>query len=68
MQMHFELYVDDIDRARRRLESFGATTPDFQPELSTGLLVMIDPSGHPFCIFRRPPSASAHVTTAARGL
>lgn len=54
MQMHLELYVDDLDRSRRRLESFGASTPDHQPELHTGLIVMLDPSGHPFCIFERP--------------
>ncbi|MGD9990343.1 VOC family protein [Pseudonocardia sp.] len=54
MQMHVECYVDDLDHARARLEALGATTPDYQPELATGLVVMLDPSGHPFCIFTRP--------------
>lgn len=50
MQMHFELRVDDLEEAERRLHGLGATTCDFQPHRDQGNLVMLDPAGHPFCI------------------
>jgi predicted enzyme related to lactoylglutathione lyase len=54
MQMHFEMYVNDIQRAKIKLEKLGATLPDYQPEGSgVPYIVMLDPSGHPFCIFTR---------------
>jgi hypothetical protein len=60
MQMHFEMYVDDIQRARVELEELGAVVPDYQPEQSGApCVVMLDPSGHPFCIFTRPDNSDS---------
>jgi hypothetical protein len=53
LQMHFEMWVDDIEEAETRLRELGATTPDFQPLREHGNLVMLDPAGHPFCIGTR---------------
>jgi glyoxalase superfamily protein len=53
LQMHFEMWVDDIEEAETRLRELGATTPDFQPLRQHGNLVMLDPAGHPFCIGTR---------------
>lgn len=50
MQMHFEFWADDIVETQDFLQSFGATTPEFQPDREHGNLVMLDPAGHPFCI------------------
>lgn len=52
MQMHFELEVDDLDLARARLVAAGATMPEFQPHRADGLLVLLDPAGHPLCLAR----------------
>lgn len=54
MQLHFEFSVDDVVEAEARLQRLGATTPGYQPGADTGLLVLLDPAGHPFCIFARP--------------
>jgi len=50
MQAHLDFYVDDLDQAEAQLHELGATTPDHQPHRSDGLVVMLDPAGHPFCI------------------
>lgn len=52
-RLHLELYVDELTEAHSQLEGLGASTPDYQPERSTGLIVMRDPAGNLFCIFRR---------------
>jgi hypothetical protein len=48
MQMHLEIEIDDLDAACARLPEPGATRPNFQPD--DGLLIMLDPAGHPVCI------------------
>lgn len=53
MQMHLDFNVDDIDAAEARLQEHGATTPQYQPHRADGLVVMLDPAGHPFCIGTR---------------
>jgi hypothetical protein len=53
MQAHLDFYVDAIAQAERELRQHGATTPEHQPHRDDGLLVMLDPAGHPFCIARR---------------
>jgi catechol 2,3-dioxygenase-like lactoylglutathione lyase family enzyme len=55
MQAHVDYWVDDLDEAHARLQGLGATTPDYQPERANGLIVMLDPAGHPFCIAAAQP-------------
>jgi catechol 2,3-dioxygenase-like lactoylglutathione lyase family enzyme len=52
-QMHFELWIDDLDEAEARLTALGATTCDHQPHRDQGNVVMLDTAGHPFCIGTR---------------
>jgi hypothetical protein len=47
VQMHMDFFVDDLGQAEELLHQYGATTPDHQPDVE-GLLVMLDPAGHPF--------------------
>ena len=47
-QFHFDLAVDDIEAAARECVDLGASLPDEQPGESWR--VLLDPSGHPFCL------------------
>lgn len=47
-QFHLDIMVDDLDEASARVRALGAVTPD------AGDHVFIDPSGHPFCLVKRP--------------
>lgn len=47
---HLDVRVDDLDAAVEWAESQGARLADFQPQHR--VRVMIDPDGHPFCLFR----------------
>lgn len=49
-QFHFDLAVDDLTTAEQRLVELGATVPEDQP--GEGWRVLLDPSGHPFCLTR----------------
>lgn len=51
--MHFEVRVSDVESAVRRATSFGAREAPWQPpdRDSTRLRVMLDPAGHPFCLW-----------------
>jgi hypothetical protein len=53
IQVHLDFFVDDLDQAEALLHEHGATTADYQPHRDNGLLVMLDPAGHPFCIGTR---------------
>jgi catechol 2,3-dioxygenase-like lactoylglutathione lyase family enzyme len=53
MQFHLDFYVDDVEAAEAALRAAGATTPRHQPHRGDGLVVMLDPAGHPFCIGAR---------------
>ncbi len=57
MQVHLDLWVDDLDQAEAQLHQLGATTADPQPPGLGGLIVMHDPAGHLFCICARGQSA-----------
>ena len=52
IQMHMDFLVDDLREAERELHGYGATTAAHQPP-GQGLIVMLDPAGHPFCIASR---------------
>jgi catechol 2,3-dioxygenase-like lactoylglutathione lyase family enzyme len=51
--MHFEVLVDDLEAAVQRVVHIGGTEAPHQPgdRDSTRLRVMLDPAGHPFCLF-----------------
>lgn len=46
---HLDIHVDDLGAAVKWAESHGARMADFQPQ--ERVRVMIDPDGHPFCLF-----------------
>jgi predicted enzyme related to lactoylglutathione lyase len=47
-QFHFDLAVDDLDAAQEAAVALGATIADPQP--GETWRVLLDPSGHPFCL------------------
>jgi catechol 2,3-dioxygenase-like lactoylglutathione lyase family enzyme len=47
---HLDIAVGDLDEAVRWALDAGATLADFQPQ--EDVRVMIDPDGHPFCLFQ----------------
>jgi catechol 2,3-dioxygenase-like lactoylglutathione lyase family enzyme len=49
MQLHLDIAVDDLERAVERATSLGARLAEFQPQ--EDVRVMLDPAGHPFCLF-----------------
>ena len=51
--MHFELLVDDRDAAVRSVLEWGGNQSPHQPSDRdrTRLRIMLDPAGHPFCLF-----------------
>jgi catechol 2,3-dioxygenase-like lactoylglutathione lyase family enzyme len=49
MMMHLDFGVDDLDEGVRWALQAGARLADHQPQ--DGVRVMLDPEGHPFCIF-----------------
>jgi catechol 2,3-dioxygenase-like lactoylglutathione lyase family enzyme len=51
--LHFEVLVDDIEAAVADALAAGATVAAHQPSDRdpSGLRVMLDPAGHPFCLF-----------------
>ncbi len=51
--MHFEIQVDDVDAAVARTIELGASEASPQPadRDPSRLRVMLDPAGHPFCLW-----------------
>ncbi len=51
--MHFEVLVDDLDAAVQFVVQCGGCEAVHQPpdRDSTRLRIMLDPAGHPFCLF-----------------
>jgi predicted enzyme related to lactoylglutathione lyase len=51
--MHFEILVDDLDAAVRLVLEWGGEEAPHQPadRDHTRLRIMLDPAGHPFCLF-----------------
>jgi predicted enzyme related to lactoylglutathione lyase len=50
MSMHLDIRVDDLDAASAHAVAAGATVAEFQPQ--EGVVVHLDPAGHPFCLFQ----------------
>jgi RimJ/RimL family protein N-acetyltransferase/predicted enzyme related to lactoylglutathione lyase len=49
MMLHLDFEVTDLDTAVRRAVELGAELADHQPQ--DGVRVMLDPDGHPFCLY-----------------
>lgn len=49
--LHLDIEVDDLKAAREHALACGAALADHQPQ--EGVLVFLDPAGHPFCLFPR---------------
>jgi hypothetical protein len=47
--MHLDIQVDDLDAAVAHALAAGARLAAHQPR--TDLRIMLDPAGHPFCLF-----------------
>ena len=51
MQLHLEVKVDDLDAAERHALACGARRAEQQPQ--DDVRVLLDPAGHPFCLWVR---------------
>jgi catechol 2,3-dioxygenase-like lactoylglutathione lyase family enzyme len=49
MMLHLDLEVDDLDAAVAYAVEVGAELAAFQPQ--EGVRVLLDPAGHPFCLY-----------------
>ena len=49
MQVHLDIRVDDLGEGVERATAAGATLPEAQPQ--DDVRVLLDPAGHPFCLF-----------------
>jgi hypothetical protein len=49
MMMHLDISVSDLDKAADVAEALGASVAPWQPQ--DDVRVMIDPEGHPFCLY-----------------
>ena len=49
MQLHLDIGVQDLEAAVERAEALGARCAEWQPQ--DDVRVMLDPAGHPFCLF-----------------
>jgi predicted enzyme related to lactoylglutathione lyase len=50
MMLHLDFATDDVDAAVEWAIEAGASLAEYQPQPS--VKVMLDPAGHPFCLFR----------------
>ncbi|MFB9315835.1 VOC family protein [Cryptosporangium minutisporangium] len=50
MQHHFDFIVEDLDTAIGQAQRLGARLAEFQDEDDPAYAVLLDPSGHPFCL------------------
>jgi catechol 2,3-dioxygenase-like lactoylglutathione lyase family enzyme len=53
MMVHLDIAVDDLDAGVAWAQDVGATVAEHQPQ--PDVRVMLDPDGHPFCLFRGAP-------------
>ena len=52
MMVHLDFLVDDLDEGVAHAVAAGAREASFQPQQD--VRVMIDPAGHPFCLWVEP--------------
>lgn len=55
MMMHLDFAVSDLAAAVRSAVEAGAAEAEFQPQ--DDVRVMLDPDGHPFCLWHYPETA-----------
>ena len=55
MSIHLDIATDDVDRSVAQAIELGATVAEWQPQ--GAVTVMLDPAGHPFCLFYWVPEA-----------
>jgi catechol 2,3-dioxygenase-like lactoylglutathione lyase family enzyme len=53
MMMHLDIGVSDLETAVVDTTAVGATLADYQPQ--DDVRVMLDPDGHPFCLYLETP-------------
>jgi catechol 2,3-dioxygenase-like lactoylglutathione lyase family enzyme len=63
MMSHLDIAVEDLDAGVAWALRVGATMADHQPQ--AGVRVMLDPAGHPFCLFPGPVPAGGPPSTGA---
>ena len=51
MQLHLDIAVDDLGEGEARALALGAVQASYQPQ--DDVRVLLDPAGHPFCLFQR---------------
>jgi catechol 2,3-dioxygenase-like lactoylglutathione lyase family enzyme len=51
MMLHLDIEVDDLDAGVAHAVACGATLAEFQPQ--SLVRVLLDPAGHPFCLWVR---------------
>ncbi len=66
MMIHLDVAVDDLDVAAAEAISFGATMAAFQPQDT--VRVLLDPEGHPFCLYLDVPPTEASAETEGHDL
>jgi catechol 2,3-dioxygenase-like lactoylglutathione lyase family enzyme len=49
MQLHLDIGVDDLASGEARALALGAVLASYQPQ--DDVRVLLDPAGHPFCLF-----------------
>ncbi len=49
MQSHLDIEVSDLSAAVAHAVELGATVAEFQPQVN--VRVLLDPAGHPFCLY-----------------
>jgi predicted enzyme related to lactoylglutathione lyase len=52
MSLHLDIEVDDLDEAVAHALAAGAELASYQPQQT--VRVMLDPAGHPFCLYLDP--------------
>ena len=52
MMLHLDFLVDDLETATAHAVALGARVAEYQPQ--TDVRVLIDPAGHPFCVWVEP--------------
>lgn len=62
MSMHLDIEVDDLRASVEYALSVGAELAEFQPQEK--VRVLLDPDGHPFCLYLDPGDTSAAVDEA----
>ncbi|GGU36922.1 hypothetical protein GCM10010244_74040 [Streptomyces coeruleorubidus] len=54
--IHLDIEVDDLERETARALAEGARLAAYQPQ--DGVRVLLDPVGHPFCLYTEAAEAS----------